>query len=435
MKKLWLYTLTTLLLLGGILAPPASAQFVGYTSPQTVNLKVFSGQTTAIATPSTSTLLCTPTNGNPCGIPNLGQSIHSVTYSISNACVGNLSLVIRLEASQDGTTFFAISEDAVDQTSVALQGFQNQSGLTAIGYYPVIRLNLVKFSCSAGNPSITAAYSGTSTSAPTPAGIFGEALSFRKVIVQNVDTISASTSVIVTLPSGNTSGVVYVQCFVPGTGAAAACPASGGLQFFAAPADASIPQQSLGSFGVNAVSTLQIFTVPAFLSNRLAIQVNPTGGGGGTNWSVYYQAQPSPGSTATGVNAPQVQTNGADPCQSTAIVKQSAFANITTATTTALVTPSGSTVVYVCGFSLDMVATVAADTLYFEQGTGAACASGPTAISPTYSSGILTNGAVVIPYGNGGATIFKTATSNGLCAVSTVGTGPSIGVLVSYVQQ
>lgn len=126
-----------------------------------------------------------------------------------------------------------------------------------------------------------------------------------------------------------------------------------------------------------------------------------------------------------------------DPCQSSGVAKSSAFANITTATTTALVAVSGTTTVYVCGFTINMVATVAEDTVILEQGTGAACASSPVSLTPTYQSGILgaTANSTNIVYGGAGQTILKTAASNGLCAVTTVGTGPIIGILVTFVQQ
>jgi len=128
------------------------------------------------------------------------------------------------------------------------------------------------------------------------------------------------------------------------------------------------------------------------------------------------------------------QPNALDPCQSPGVAKQSTFANISTATTTALVPVSGSTSVYVCGYTATMVATVAADTILFEQGTGATCAGSPTALTATFSSGIMTNGAAVLDY-EMSSTAFKTAAANGLCAVTTVGTGPAIAVTIEYVQQ
>jgi hypothetical protein len=123
-----------------------------------------------------------------------------------------------------------------------------------------------------------------------------------------------------------------------------------------------------------------------------------------------------------------------DPCESSVINKLNVFANITTATTTALVPVSGTTAVYVCSYQISMVATVAADTILFEQGTGSACSGSPTALSATISSGIMANGSTQINM-DGGSDLMTTAPGNGLCVVTTVGTGPAIGVTVSYVQR
>ena len=127
-----------------------------------------------------------------------------------------------------------------------------------------------------------------------------------------------------------------------------------------------------------------------------------------------------------------------DPCQSGSIAKQSVFANITTATTTALVPiatgpETGARLsVYVCGILFQLNSSTAS-TLFFEQGTGTACASSPVALTATYTNGTVASEAIA--YGGDGMTIFKTAVGNGLCAVSTVGTGPSIPVTVTYIQQ
>lgn len=122
-----------------------------------------------------------------------------------------------------------------------------------------------------------------------------------------------------------------------------------------------------------------------------------------------------------------------DPCQSPAAVKTSVPINITTATTTSLVALSGSTIVYVCGFAVTVGSTVTANTIQFEYGTGGTCGAGTTVLTGVLNTaGVLTG---EISYGGAGQTVFKTAAANGLCAVSTVGTGPSIQGLLTFVQQ
>jgi hypothetical protein len=120
-----------------------------------------------------------------------------------------------------------------------------------------------------------------------------------------------------------------------------------------------------------------------------------------------------------------------DPCQSSAIPKQSAVINISSATTTSLVAISGTTTIYVCGFSVTLASTVAADTIQFEYGTGATCGTGTVLLTGALNTaGFLTG---TISYGPG-STIFKTVAAQRLCAVTTVGTGPSIQGVMTFVQ-
>jgi hypothetical protein len=113
-----------------------------------------------------------------------------------------------------------------------------------------------------------------------------------------------------------------------------------------------------------------------------------------------------------------------DPCQSRNVTKTSVFIAPSTATTTALVPVSGTTKVYVCGVSL---VNGASQTAYIEYGTGTACVTGPTALTPTYGTSASVN------IGFGGGTIITTPASNGLCLVT--GGTTAAQALVSYVQQ
>lgn len=149
-------------------------------------------------------------------------------------------------------------------------------------------------------------------------------------------------------------------------------------------------------------------------------------------------ATDSPGLIATGTfgvpsNTQVVSTQTNDPC--TANTKSSAAINVTSATTTSLVAVSGSTTVYVCGFSMTVAPSItSADTALFEYGTGAACTS-PVALTGTYGNGnVALTGVVPVTYGSGIATIFKSAASNGVC-ILTAGTTVSVQGVLTYVQQ
>jgi uncharacterized protein (DUF779 family) len=125
----------------------------------------------------------------------------------------------------------------------------------------------------------------------------------------------------------------------------------------------------------------------------------------------------------------------ADACAS-GVARSSATISVVTATTTSLVAVSGTTAVYVCGFSITIApSATSADTAQFEYGTGAACTS-PTALTGTYGNGDLTTAAPVVSvsYGGGRATIFTAPASNGICIV-TGGTTVNVQGVLTYVQQ
>ena len=123
-----------------------------------------------------------------------------------------------------------------------------------------------------------------------------------------------------------------------------------------------------------------------------------------------------------------------DPCSYAQ--KSSAPITITTATTTQLVAVSGSTSIYVCGFSFSASNVVTtANTLYFEYGTSTNC-TGTTALTGTYGTGSVVAAAPSFySMGNGLGTVFKTTASQGLCAVTTIGATAAFEGVLPYVQQ
>lgn len=129
-----------------------------------------------------------------------------------------------------------------------------------------------------------------------------------------------------------------------------------------------------------------------------------------------------------------VTTVTSDPCSS--VAKSSKVISVTSGTTTSLVAVSGSTVVYVCGFSITIApSSVTAATAVFEYGTGASCTS-PTALTGTFGNGDLTAtvGVAPISYGGAAQTVFSSAASNGIC-ILTAGNAVSVQGVLTYVQQ
>lgn len=142
----------------------------------------------------------------------------------------------------------------------------------------------------------------------------------------------------------------------------------------------------------------------------------------------------SPGTFGTpSTQVLSVQAN--DPC--TYAAKKSAPIAITSATTTSLVALSGSTVVYVCGFSvtISQVATTA-NTIKFEGGTGGACATPTGDLTGPFGTGGVTAGIpITVSYGSGGYTVFASPASNAICAVTTIGGSGAFEGVLTYVQQ
>ena len=141
----------------------------------------------------------------------------------------------------------------------------------------------------------------------------------------------------------------------------------------------------------------------------------------GTTWD-----RPRSGAGAVGTGVQRVVTANNDPCQTSGTAKSSVVVAVTA--DAQLIAASGSTIIYVCGFSVSIAGTT--PTMRFIYGTGTVCATGLTALTGTYAP--LT-GSMILG-GNGGATVFATTASQALC-VDTEGTSPSVQGILTYVQQ
>lgn len=413
------------------LASPSLAQHLGDVSLSQANQKLFAGQTTAAATPVWN-INCVPTNGSPCGIPNQGQSIHAITYTISSPCNTGFFMDLRMEATNDGSTWFGISEDATDQNSGSVQG-STVGGLTAIGSYAGFRLNLVALSCASGQtPAVTAFYSGTSASNPTSVGAFYQASPIRKVVLSNQATTNAVTQPAITInaPNGNTAGGIYVSCYIAANGATTSCPAGMTITLTSFIAFGSAIG---GGGGGNIVSSTNTFSVANTVApviqviNAPAISMTFSFGGAGTagvNWTIFYIATSTPTSPFA-----------SDPCLSSGSAKLSAPISFSTATTTQIVGLVSGQKIYPCGVML----TANADssgifTFQWEYGTGASCGTGTTTLSgPLKQNSTNANNS----YGFNGGTFLNVPSSQALCIVTVQISGAVINLngVLSYIQQ
>ena len=415
MKRFAFYFLAALLLLG-YFARRSQAQFIGFTSPQTVTSTPFNNVT------------CT---GSPqrANVPNLGQNEHQVVFVNEGGPM--TSATVTLQGSNDGLAFFNISDPASGVSDIAF---------SAQGYYSVVA---VEVTCTA-TAQFTVQYSGTSGTPGDPQGTIKTTF-LDKNLVTGASAGSNFTVNSLVTPYGNSSGLIYF-IYLGGSGPAGStitvsCSSvnvTNGITYTFSPTNAGTPQTfsvpsnpctflavtyTSGGASANAIALDYVYSVPGsqVASGAAAANVNVAQIGG------ISASLPLPVSGTVSTTPPST-----DPCQSPGVAKNSAFLNVTTATTTALVPVSGSTIVYVCGFDLDITSTTTASTALLEQGTGTACSGSPIALTPTYTNGSAVNSFKSV---STGGTVFKTAASNGLCAVSTVGSTPTTGVRISYVQQ
>lgn len=262
---------------------PTHAQFLGFTSPQTITQKIFSGQTTPVRTPTPTLLVCVPTNGSPCGVPNQGQTFHYLTYVPSSAaCV----IDIAIQASYDGVTFFNISPDATANNILLGQGAAG-AGVYANGWFPALAINLTNISNCPGG--VSAFYSGTSSSTSNTFGVFTQATALQQTILQNSNISGSTTVVTIATPVNSSGGRIYLTCTVTcGAG-------TNTFTVFDVPSPPQT-QRVLATFTAANTTALQTFTIPALTTNFVQVSF-PLGNFATTNASAYY-AFDSPGTPA-----------------------------------------------------------------------------------------------------------------------------------------
>jgi hypothetical protein len=270
--KLKILLLFTLLLGPSI----ARAQFAGYFSPQTVQQKVFNAVSTPIVSPATGVFPCTPAPAAACPISNIGQNFHILTFTDT---VSTDTFSLRLEGSQDGITFFPISDDALGGLNGSVYGQ---------GYYPVIRANLLFY---VGSGTLTVYYAGTSTGSIPPTGQLNQSQTYRKIVAFRNGLAQGYT---LAPPCGSTSGELL---FNPNgsvdTGASIAVLAGSDISTLTTVAGA-------GAYTVVG-STLNAFQVPAQEASYITVTISSLPFSG---FSLYYQF--NCGTSGTNIAAVQV---------------------------------------------------------------------------------------------------------------------------------
>jgi len=256
---------------------PASlrAQFIGYTTPQTVQ------QTLATNTSCTGA-------AQTFAFPNLGQTQHAIIMQITVAPM--VSSKAFIEGSTDAISFTRIS-DELDNINLAT--------LTASGYYPLTRANVT---CSVG-ANFSLFYSGTSV---TPAQAAGDTLTTltEKVLLNGqANSAGSNFSSTVRTPYGNLIGtllVLYTGAGPANSTISVGCTYASGTttQFYSFPI-------------VTTTAVFQTFPLPPFSCTNANVTYT-AGGASASKISIEYLFSP-PGiaPTATPVVIASLSANGA----------------------------------------------------------------------------------------------------------------------------
>lgn len=259
------------LLLLFLIAPVCGhSQFIGYSSPQGVVAKPFN----AVTTSQTSAI-----------IQNLGQTIHFLNYSVA----GSATLIqIRLEGSYDNSTFFPISDDATDL---------GQGQILAIGYYPYVRANLLQCGGCGGAVTLTANYSGVSSSPGNPFGLYNPSQQIRKVVFANASEGTTATVTGLVAPYGSSAGILIMFFSV-------APPANSTVSVTAHVGGSTATVLDATALPLN--SSPEAFFLPA--SPATTLDVTYTSGGASANtFSLFYLFYPPGGALPSGAQPPTIR--------------------------------------------------------------------------------------------------------------------------------
>lgn len=316
--------LLSLIALSGCAARQARAQFIGYTSPQTTQQRVFNASS------------C---NGDTTSSPvkNIGQTVHAITYTVSGSTT---SVQVWLEGSNDGTNYFQISDSGLTG-----YGNTNPGILTGYGYFPEVRIHIAN---GAGACVATVYYSGSSVTEPNPNFGVVDSASYRKILFGGAAAGSNQSTVGFLPPYGSTAGQI-VFSYQTSSG-----PSGSTLQVTCA--DSALPPNAYaaGTFTLTQTLGPQIFDLPA----RGCSQISVAYGSGGTStaqiFAIYVFAKPGVSLNPT--------------CEQSIVIN--------TATSAQIFAPPAAlpfTQMHIC--SID-VSSGTAEAVQFTQGTGSVCGTG-----------------------------------------------------------
>jgi len=229
-----------------------AAQFIGYTSPQTVAQRVFTNLGAA---------------GTSSPVQNLGQTVHYLYYTVAPAPT---AVEVVLEADTGGGWFEISNTATAFSTGIVF----------ASGYYPLVRVN-VKVLAGAG-VFLNAWYSGTSTAIGPEAGRFRSS-GTETVVVLRDQNAAADINFAPSPALLRSSEGVLVVTQTAVTGVTALTGAYIRVQISENPQGCGALDREIARFGpLVGGNAVQIFSVPSRAAARLCVSYNfaaaPTGG-------------------------------------------------------------------------------------------------------------------------------------------------------------
>lgn len=242
----------------------APAQFLGYTSPQTVQQQIFNN----IAAPAVSPV-----------VQNIGQTVHIVAYAASGAT----AVEVVIEADPGSGAWIEISNTSTSLSSGILY---------ASGYYPRVRgriKTLTSFPPAA--MALSAWYAGTSTTVGPEAGLFRFSGTDVALVRYRQDATVQLLGMSPSAPLRSSEGTLFfipdvVTGVTPATGAFLSVRSSNSPNVCGGVEVARLGPLTGGS-------TTQMFRIPAAAAAQLCIDYRfnaaPTGG----TYSIYYAFGPT----------------------------------------------------------------------------------------------------------------------------------------------
>jgi len=375
------------------------AQFVGYTSPQSVQ------QTLA------NNVNCTGA-AQTFNVSNLGQTQHFATANPGSAT--NFQMVIQgLDAVG---TVFAIS----DYGKPGLTGAVGRVSVQGTGYFPIIR---VQVTCSPITATFVLNYSGASATGTPSVGSY-QMGQIEKMIFSGAPANANQTDSQFQTPFGTTSGTLLFSYNTGSlTGSTLTLSCQGQLL-----SSGTLYSQTIVPASV---LTPQIFQIPPNACPLITVSYTSGGATAGTVFLEYIFNLPGVPGTLTGTSAPQVQTAGADPCMGSANAKS--FATVSTTASAQLIAGSAGKQTYVCSISL---VPAGADNVALVEGTGAVCATGTAGMAGGATAATGWNFAANenMHMGGGAGSVAKTATAgDNVCLLVSAAT--QLSGVIGYVQQ